>query len=399
VNRPCAICGGRKTNLVYRQRFVLPSKNAFHAGYDVVACEACGFTFADNTPDQAFLDEYYREMAKKTALLERRKTCDTPEPDQLVRLHHNTRDNILRHVSKDARVLDIGCYTGAVLALLRDSGIADVQGIDPSAYAASVAKERFGIPVTVGSLFDDLDLGTFDFILLSHVLEHIVELRPFLWRVQSLLKPEGQLYIEVPDAMDFFLSTNPDDGFQIEHHEPFLQFSVEHVNYFTARSLENLLARNGFERVWVEPQSQTLSVVASVFKPRAIVADPQAREALDRYVADSRAHLGSVLEVIDSIHAEGSEVLVWGAGVHSQRLLAASKLAEVPIRAFIDSDPAYHGGTLDGHPIVGPDALRDLPPLPIVISSRGYQDEIAQQIAAMGLPNRVHLLYPAAQHA
>jgi SAM-dependent methyltransferase len=399
VQRSCAICGSRSGSLIYRQRFVVPSRNGFHGGYDVVACDDCGFTFADNVPEQAFLDDYYREMAKKSALLSRRKACDTPEPDYLLALHRASRDNILRHVKKSDRVLDIGCYTGSLLALLRDAGVADVQGIDPSPYAASLAAEQHGVKVSVGSIFDDIALGRFDFIVISHVLEHIVLLRPFLQRVQSLLEPDGAVYIEVPDAMNFFLSADGSDGFQIEHHEPFLQFSVEHVNYFTARSLQNLLARNGFTRAWIEPQSSHLAVVASVFKPQPVVADPDARVALTRYVADSRAHLGTVLGVIDSLHASRQEVIVWGAGAHTQMLLAASRLAEIPIRAFIDSDPGYHGGMLDGHPVVAPDALRELPPLPIVISSRGYQNEIAAQIASMQLPNPVHLLYPPADES
>lgn len=382
--------------MICRQRFVSPSRNAFHSGYDVVSCDACGFLFADNTPDQSFLDEYYRAMVKKTALLERRKTCDTPEPDFLMKLHENSRDNILRYVSAGDRVLDIGCYTGSLLSMLRERGVADVQGIDPSSYAAAIAQEQYQVPVTIGSIFDDVEIGTFDFIIISHVLEHIADLPAFLLRVHSFLRPGGAVYIEVPDAMNFFLTSDPDDGFQIEHREPFLQFSVEHVNYFTAATLQNLMRRNGFETSWVEPQTTSLAVLASIFRPVPIAHDPAGRGALEKYVADSRQALGAVLDVIDSVARTGEEVVVWGAGAHTQMLLAASSLSSMRIRAFVDSDRAYQGGELEGRPIVAPDDLSQLPPLPIIISSRGYQDEIAQQIASMGLRNPVHLLYPSA---
>ena len=80
-------------------------------------------------------------------------------------------------------------------------------------------------------------------------------------------------------------------------------------------------------------------------------------------------------------------------------LLAASSLASIPIRAFVDSDPGYHGGTLDGHPIIAQATLKTLPPLPMIISSHEYQHEIAQQIAFMGLANPVHLFYATAHQA
>jgi len=395
VLRSCAICGGRAKSVIYRQRFVPPSRNAFHSGYDVVSCDSCGFLFANNTPDQSFLDEYYRAMTKKTALLERRKTCATPEPGFLMRLHESSRDNILRSVSRHARVLDIGCYTGSLLAMVKQHGVTDVQGIDPSAYAAAVAGDEYGIPVTVGSIFDELGLGTFDFIIISHVLEHIAQLPEFLLRVHSLLRPNGAVYVEVPDAMNFFLTDDPEDGLQIEHREPFLQFSVEHVNYFTARSLQNLMRRYGFMSDWLEPQTTSLAVLAAVFHPLPIENDPDGRPALERYVIESRKALGPAIDVINRLAATGDEVLVWGAGAHTQMLLAASCLSTVRIRAFIDSDPAYQGGVLDGRPILSPKEIASLPPLPVVISSRGYQDEIASQLVSMGLPNHAYLLYPS----
>src|ERR1700761_2218895 len=132
--RPCAVCGGRSTAPIYRQRFAMPSAHGVHAGYAVVACTRCGFAFANETPDQEFLDAYYREMAKKSALLERRGYA---EPEYLVRTHAKSLEHILPHVRPGDRVLDVGCYTGNLLAMLRDAvpGVR-VTGLDPSALAA-----------------------------------------------------------------------------------------------------------------------------------------------------------------------------------------------------------------------------------------------------------------------
>ena len=39
-----------------------------------------------------------------------------------------------------------------------------------------------------------------------------------------------------------------------------------------------------------------------------------------------------------------------------------TRLAEVPIRAFLDTNPAYHGMTLRGAPILAPEAVARLSP-------------------------------------
>jgi SAM-dependent methyltransferase len=370
----------------------MPSEHGVHAGYDVVACVRCGFAYADDTPDQAFLDAYYRDMAKKSALLERRGYA---EPEYLVRTHRVSLEHVLPHVRPGDRVLDIGCYTGHLLALLRDAvpGVR-VTGLDPSAVAARVARERHGVDVRVGSLFDDgLQLGEFDVVILTHVLEHIVELRPFLARVLSLLADGGRFCVEVPDANAFFLTTDQDDPIGVEHKDPFLQFSVEHVNYFTAASLENLMLANGFAPLALRAGVSTVAMLASAWERAPLARDTRGPDALRRYVLECSALLEPIVARIDALAGRGAPIVVWGAGAHTQRLLASGALDRVTIRCFVDSDPGYHGATLNGVPIRPPDALRDDPHAAVLISSQMYEDEIEAQIRASGYPNEVVTLY------
>jgi SAM-dependent methyltransferase len=369
----------------------MPSEHGVHAGYDVVACTRCGFAFANDTPEQRFLDAYYREMAKKSALLERRGYT---EPEYLVRTHRVSLTHILPHVHPGDRVLDIGCYTGNLLALLRDAvpGVR-VTGLDPSALAARVAREHHGVSVEVGSLFDELDLGEFDVVLLTHVLEHIVELRPFLARILTLMADGARLCVEVPDAEAFFLTAEQDDPIGVEHKDPFLQFSVEHVNYFTAASLTNLMRANGFAPLGVTAGVSTVAMLASAWVRAPFVADAGGPAALRRYVEDCRALMEPLVAVIDDLAERRLPVVVWGAGAHTQRLLASGALDRVEIRFFVDSDPGYHGATLAGVPIRAPEALRDDPHATVLISSQMYEDEIERQIRAAGYPNPVVTLY------
>lgn len=395
-SRACAVCGSVDKEQIYHQRFVNPNQNAFHSGYDVVACRTCGFAFADNLPSQQFIDEYYRQMTKKTALLEKQMQKGYLEPEFLIRQHEHSIRNMRPHMKPEDAILDVGCYTGHLLSLLKRDGFNNLKGLDPSAFAAEVAGKRHGIEVVVGSLFDDIDIGAYDFITVTHVLEHIVDLRPFVLRLRDLLNAGGRVYIESPDAHNFFLRDSADESIQSEHKVPFFQFSVEHVNYFTALSITNLMTSLGFRKVVVEEQVSTVAMLATIWERCAFEKDERITTSLRKYISESEARFSGIHGKIDELVSTKEPIIVWGAGLHSQKLLSSTRLNEANILAFVDSDPAYQGGTLAGLPIKSPAELPQMPSHRLLISSEMYQDEIAKQIRSLGLPNDVILLYPSA---
>ena len=80
---------------------------------------------------------------------------------------------IAQHVTRGARVLDVGCGDGALMASLRDEREADVRGleIDPTNVAAAVAR---GLPAVQGDADVDLEGypdASFDYAILSQTLQ------------------------------------------------------------------------------------------------------------------------------------------------------------------------------------------------------------------------------------
>lgn len=100
-------------------------------------------------------------------------------------------------------VLDAGSGTGYGAAFLAQRGARSVVGIDISPKAVAFSRANFQLP---NLLFDTMsleqiantELGSFDFIYCSNVLEHIYDLRAFLNDAVKLLRPTGQALFAVP---------------------------------------------------------------------------------------------------------------------------------------------------------------------------------------------------------
>ncbi len=389
--RDCAVCGERRRNILYRQQFSRMTDSSIIEGYDVVSCVNCGFAFADRLPIQEMLDKYYREMSKYdfTESVGKQSQYDIDRLRKLIAV-------ILPFMpGSNPRIIDIGCSTGKLLSLLMEKGYNEVVGLDPSPGCAKTAEKIYGIKVLVGSVSNLCDFKKkFDCMILAGVLEHIIDLRGVLLNLFDHLSDSGIICIQVPDASRFYLW--PD--------APFQQFSTEHINYFSSISLRGLVESvGGCEEKSIEgvhPQSATtmMPLVTSVFRkksnsPSILIPDKVSEIGLREYIRQSTQTENAVHEVIRRLVANRTPLIVWGAGTHTLHLLESTLLCKADIRAFVDSNSAYHGKTLHGIPILSPETLRSMCET-VFVSSRVYQSEIVSKIRdELKLPNRVVTLY------
>ncbi len=99
-----------------------------------------------------------------------------------------------------ASFLDVGCGMGAGLIAARNLGM-DVLGFEPSASHARIASDVLGLPV-IADYFtpEKLEGRTFDLIMLTQVIEHIYDPKPFIHALLSALRPGGILQIATPNT-------------------------------------------------------------------------------------------------------------------------------------------------------------------------------------------------------
>ena len=148
---------------------------------------------------------------------------------------HRARETIVRRVLQrqalaHARILDVGCGTGATTASLRSFG--SVLGLDVGREALTRARER-NLPVARSSVARlPVPPGAFDVVVALDLLEHLDDDVAAAGEIRAALAPGGLLLATVP-AYSFLWSSH--------------DIALEHRRRYTRRRLRGVLERAGFE--------------------------------------------------------------------------------------------------------------------------------------------------------
>jgi hypothetical protein len=369
-------------------RFALPDAHPLTDRYDVVCCERCGFVYADTRSTQADYDSYYADLSKYSDTAT--ATGAGAQGWDRARLV-DTAKTLAAHVrDPNALIVDVGCANGGLLSALGELGLGRLFGVDPSLACVQATAAIPGVQAATGTLFALPDgVRGAVCVVLSHVLEHVRDVRRALQAMRDTLAPNGLVYVEVPDATRYAECLVA----------PFQDFNVEHINHFSAASLANALATNGF--VVESTTRKTIEAAAGVpypavaaiarksdSAPRQVVPDDSLRQSIATYIDRSREQIAELDRNLCAALTGTPEIIIWGTGQTTLTLLSHTNLGGAKAVALTDSNPRYHGRRLAGIPVVPPDDLYSMD-APILIGTLIHHVAIEERIRAMGLPNRV----------
>lgn len=106
---------------------------------------------------------------------------------------------IAARISLTESILDVGCGNGSILKYLRSQDYQYLEGVEMSQYAVRRLREE-GLEIHEGRLLDiGLPERSYDIIIASQILEHVIRRRRFVEEICRLLKPKGRAFFFVPD--------------------------------------------------------------------------------------------------------------------------------------------------------------------------------------------------------
>lgn len=138
------------------------------------------------------------------------------------------------------QLLEVGCGNGERLALLQGLGW-KVIGIDTDPAATEIAKNR-GLDVRTGTLASNsFTAGTFNAVLMSHVIEHVPDPQETIRECRRLLRPGGMLVMLTPNTVSLGHRWFGKDWLHLD--------PPRHLHLFNRRNLTKLCADAGYADV------------------------------------------------------------------------------------------------------------------------------------------------------
>jgi SAM-dependent methyltransferase len=380
VQRACPVCQHTQTTLAFDNR--MTPIGGLDMSYTIGRCDHCGFHYAQQLADDASFARYYQSVSKYD-VASKISAIDQARIDAAIAICE-------RQVPKGDMVVDLGCGYGALLGCMGRDGWTNLHGVDPAPNSAQRAKELFGLTSihlgTMDSAHEVVALEQADLVCVMAVLEHLPNLRVDMQALLARLRPGCRILIEVP-ALDLFKAQGA---------EPFGEFSLEHIQFFSAASLRNFFSELGASTLAMETVELPTLRSGGLFglfentgSGRATGLQQREDDSVfNAYVQGSHATLHAALARVPQ-----APLVIYGAGSHTARLIPElEKTHAQHILAIVDGNTNLIGKPMGHWTIQSPETLADIPHAAVLVSSFRSQNEIAVNLAKR-FSNAVVLMY------
>lgn len=353
----CRLCGSRSKKVLdlspspaAAQDFQeIPNRGAHLDVLVVYECEFCGHVFLNVEPVP-----YFRSVIRSTSVSIGMRKFRECQAKQL-------RESV---VNAQPRVFEVGAYRGENLMVFKDAGF-EAYGAEyvsgdsrcrqiGSAAVWDVSLDRPDYPECIPAEW-------FDVAISFNFLEHFERPLDGLKNVYQSLKPGGMALIEVPDFS------------YIRRAGLFTEFIIDHLNYFSHKSLSMALATAGFEILSIESIWDNYILSATVRKPDM--------PSWNIFSITKNGLLSDFNRFSEATASADYPRFIWGCG-HQTMFMLINLGVEPLFDAIIDASDfktgKYPAGI--GLQVIAPSELEKIPMASILVCAGGFNKEILAKL-------------------
>ena len=256
-NSPC-LCGASDDRL-------LATVDRYRIPHRTVICMHCGLVRTDPRLDEKsythFYTHHYRDLYQRPG-------------NSIQEVFNSQKNNAERRflfitnnmaLSEKSRVLELGCGAGWNLLEFHQKNHF-VKGYDYNSDYLTTGRTN-GLDLSFGGIEDALASNErYDLVILSHVVEHLLDPIGLMGRVRTLLNDRGVVFVEVPSVLNV-------------RRKLMKYFQSAHTYSFTPETLNFVMTNAAYESIAVS------NLIESLWKPTAKDAVESASLRVEKGVA------------------------------------------------------------------------------------------------------------------
>jgi 2-polyprenyl-3-methyl-5-hydroxy-6-metoxy-1,4-benzoquinol methylase len=234
INVLCPLCSSNQYTKIYQERGAL----------GIVRCSKCTLLYVNprlKEPEKVYWGDAVKYFEEARLIFEGKAK------------HHRDANYIddLKLIYKykpSGNLLDIGTNMGFFLRNAQGWKW-NLYGVEPSPSLSEMARRYFGLNVKTALVEDaGFEDNFFDVVTMTDVFEHITEPSKLLAEIHRILKPDGILFVKVPNALfnifKFHIAKMIE---KLNNYDIF--DSYEHVVHYSYKTLMLMLKKYGFTTI------------------------------------------------------------------------------------------------------------------------------------------------------
>ena len=230
-------------------------KNLFKIKYrklncSIVECGICSFHF---------IPPFYRKTIDYTRYKSQEVADQIKRADVWLKIQRNLlRYQLIHRYKKSGKVYDVGAGFGHFLLTGKQLGH-EVYGCELSQANVDFVRNHLNIIVENKNFLNIVEEKQYDIVTLWDVLEHIDEGDKIIEKASRIMNKGGFIFIQVPQIDSFFAKL-------LKHN--WWAMGLDHVNYFSKKTIKQFLSTYGFETRTIKSSIELKNIYNYVIMPK-----------------------------------------------------------------------------------------------------------------------------------